>query len=550
MNELENIVKSSHHVATSKTNFSRDSTPKANFSTDSTPKANIDSNNSTPKATIFCDTTPNTIVSSESKLLAGWTLESDSETTPKLRNPSKKLFKEKSLKNERYRQSEATDFSHESRTASDSDSMRSFIVYTDDDEECKQEKESNSSSDTEKILYLSDTFVLQESSVESSGHSEVELCECPMLEKLRVLGTDDYLDDGSSLVRNRAPVIPHLEDELEDVTMTMNAKLWHQALLFSTSLQKRTSFPGYALLETIDEAHQLYDYNNEKSLIKSWLQKYRTTNPDTHFLERLLVRLKVVTDLLDTHSVSVHFGFVRNTVTGQAELRPRYALPLSLYDKLMPHQREGVAWMVRLHFEHAEYGGGLLADDMGLGKTIQVIVFLYGLFLRKKEGKPKADDDLKEIRHVLIVVPKGLLTNWAREYQNWDHKRRVLVFHGANGGDPLHALRRVQSFRSGILLTTYGVVRRYVSELVTNRRGSPFSWDYVILDEGHFIKNRTSQQFLAVRGLTSHHRLLLTGTPVQNRLGELWTLFDFLCQGRLLGLYRHFRASFEKAIEV
>ncbi|KAJ3135695.1 DNA excision repair protein ERCC-6-like [Geranomyces variabilis] len=214
---------------------------------------------------------------------------------------------------------------------------------------------------------------------------------------------------------------------------------------------------------------------------------------------------------------------------GFHELNNSYRLPSELYNRLFPHQRQGVAWMWGLNQKRM---GGILGDDMGMGKTIQIVAFLCGLFISGKA------------RHVLIGMPLGLLENWGAEFRAWFPNMRVKVYHG-----PAATIRKdlaVVMQKGGVLLTTYDKIRVCASEL---SGGGEHVWDYVILDEGHYIKNASSKKTKAVHMLRAHHKLLLSGTPIQNNMEELWTLFDWVCDGSLLSTKRNFMTNFGKVIK-
>ncbi|KAJ3054813.1 DNA excision repair protein ERCC-6-like [Rhizophlyctis rosea] len=202
-----------------------------------------------------------------------------------------------------------------------------------------------------------------------------------------------------------------------------------------------------------------------------------------------------------------------------------YRLPSTMWKQLFPHQRDGVKWMWKLNGD--EDMGGILGDDMGMGKTIQIISFLMGLFASGK------------CRHVLIAMPLGLLETWKSEFRRWYPQMRVKVFHG-----PAAAIQkdlRMVFEKGGVILTTYDKIRLN-SKALTDKGNH--QWDYVVLDEGHTIKNPSSQKAIAIREIKAKNKLLLTGTPIQNNMGELWALFDYVCNGQLLGTKRNFMNNF------
>ncbi|XP_052802946.1 DNA excision repair protein ERCC-6-like [Mya arenaria] len=215
---------------------------------------------------------------------------------------------------------------------------------------------------------------------------------------------------------------------------------------------------------------------------------------------------------------------------GMVHLGKGFYLYKDLHASLYAHQQEGVLWMWSL-FRRKK--GGILGDDMGLGKTIQVIAFLSGMF------------DMQKIQSVLIVLPVAVMVNWEKEFNKWAPGLKVVAFHGNSKREKERALMRVQR-RGGICLTTYGLVVTSWEQL-GQRNGSEFIWDYMILDEGHKIKNPTKTS-KGVHAIPAHNRIILTGTPVQNNLKELWALFDFVHQGSLLGTQRTFKMEFDNPI--
>ncbi|MFN3712996.1 MAG: SNF2-related protein [Alcanivoracaceae bacterium] len=191
--------------------------------------------------------------------------------------------------------------------------------------------------------------------------------------------------------------------------------------------------------------------------------------------------------------------------------------------ELRPYQRDGLAWMWRLR----ELGiGGVLADDMGLGKTVQVLALLHA----EKRGR-RLDQP------VLIIAPTSLLGNWQREAARFAPTLSTLVWHGSDrdqSDDPFA--------NADLIITTYGLLVRSCEILAAR------SWHYVVLDEAQQIKNPRSKAAQAAMQLESRHRLCLTGTPMENHLGELWSLFNFAIPG-YLGDESRFREHYRKPIE-
>ncbi|CAL8343868.1 unnamed protein product [Lota lota] len=203
-----------------------------------------------------------------------------------------------------------------------------------------------------------------------------------------------------------------------------------------------------------------------------------------------------------------------------------------LHDKLYEHQREGVSFMYRLYRDGLK--GGILADDMGLGKTIQVIAFLSGMY----------DADL--VKHTLLVMPTSLIINWTKEFSKWTPGMRVKEFHGTSKVERTRNMEKVQR-RGGVVITTYQMLIQNWQQ-IASYNGQEFKWDYMILDEAHKIKTSSTKTAKSAHAIPARNRVLLTGTPVQNNLREMWALFDFACQGALLGTSKTFKTEYENPI--
>ena len=199
-------------------------------------------------------------------------------------------------------------------------------------------------------------------------------------------------------------------------------------------------------------------------------------------------------------------------------LRAEIDAGAGLRAELRPYQKLGVQWLWTLRGLEL---GGCLADDMGLGKTIQVL----GVLSMSRHKKDRGTD--------LLVVPASLLDNWRLEAERFAPDLKVLVAHPSRIPSPdLKKLPRKRVDAHDALITTYGTVAR--TEWMKSH-----DWRFVILDEAQAIKNPGARQTKAVKALRSRWRLALTGTPVENRLGDLWSIFDFLNPG-LLGSAKAF----------
>ncbi|WP_162054131.1 DEAD/DEAH box helicase [Pontibacter pamirensis] len=197
-------------------------------------------------------------------------------------------------------------------------------------------------------------------------------------------------------------------------------------------------------------------------------------------------------------------------------------MPAGFVGELRPYQKAGYNW---LHFVQNYKFGGCLADDMGLGKTVQTLAMLQH---RKESGAGSAS---------LLAMPTSLVYNWLNEAQKFTPNLRILTYTGT------YRDKNVEQFQDyDVILTSYGIVRLDAELLKT------YYFDYIILDESQAIKNPDSSTSKAVRSLKSRHRLILTGTPVENSTMDLWAQMSFINPG-LLGNQHFFRKEFLKPIE-
>jgi SNF2 family DNA or RNA helicase len=195
------------------------------------------------------------------------------------------------------------------------------------------------------------------------------------------------------------------------------------------------------------------------------------------------------------------------------------------HGKLRPYQEEGLGWLAFLRW----FGvGGVLADDMGLGKTIQVLAMLQNRKLaadkaqaggREPEGE---HHDALPHRPTLVVAPRSVVFNWLDETEHFAPELKVLAYSGAE-----REAMRADFDDHDLIVTSYGLMRRDIEQLKEHE------FDYVVLDEAQAIKNPASQSAKAARLLTARHRMALTGTPIENHLGDLWSIFEFLNPGML-----------------
>lgn len=195
-------------------------------------------------------------------------------------------------------------------------------------------------------------------------------------------------------------------------------------------------------------------------------------------------------------------------------------LPIGVNAQLRPYQQRGFSWMYR----NSQIGfGSVIADDMGLGKTLQVITTLQKY---KEEG-------LLKDKKALVIAPTGLLSNWQAEIEKFAPSLRPHLFHGTN--------RKIEK-DFDVLLTSYGIARTDASRL------KKMSWHSLVIDEAQHIKNNETAQAKAIKSIGADNFIAMSGTPVENRLSELWSIMDYSNRG-FLGSHKEFNDTFGAPIE-
>ena len=209
-------------------------------------------------------------------------------------------------------------------------------------------------------------------------------------------------------------------------------------------------------------------------------------------------------------------------LSGHAEL-PVVPMPASVQASLRPYQQQGVNW---LQFLRQHKLGGILADDMGLGKTLQTLVHI------------QIEKDAGRLTHpVLIIAPVSLMGNWRRETERFCPQLRCLVIHGKDRHEIADSMSEFD-----IVIAPYSLLQR------DRERWLEAKWHLVVLDEAQNIKNASTLAAQVVAELHTRHRLCLSGTPMENHLGEIWSLFHFLMPG-FLGSQKRFGELFRNPIE-
>lgn len=366
-------------------------------------------------------------------------------------------------------------------------------------------------------------------------------------------GLDAHINEGAA-----APIILHVKDfasflmdaipaiRLLSINVLLPKSL-RQVLRPQPSLrirQKKEAGPGLLRLDQLLDfdwqvaiGDQVLDEQQFKKLLQAseGLIKYKSgyiyvAPADLEKLQKHFSSTKQLAplDLLRTAlleeygssraSLSEEVKALIRELTAQKEIR----LPEGLNAQLRPYQQRGVSWLYR----NSRIGfGSVIADDMGLGKTLQVIAAI----LKYKE------DGLLEGGKTLVIVPTGLLANWQVELEKFAPSLRYKVYHGLE-----RKLGEKEHF--DILLTSYGIAR---NEAATLRK---MNWHVLVIDEAQNIKNHETAQSKAVKSIPANNFIAMSGTPVENRLSELWNIMDFSNRG-LLGTLSEFRESFANPIQ-
>ncbi|KAL3288792.1 hypothetical protein HHI36_003226 [Cryptolaemus montrouzieri] len=223
-------------------------------------------------------------------------------------------------------------------------------------------------------------------------------------------------------------------------------------------------------------------------------------------------------------------------IVDDVKLQGGLKLPALYWNKLYRYQQKGIKWLWSLHQKST---GGLLGDEMGLGKTVQIIAFLYALDYSRVHSP---FGNFVGIGPTLIVCPATVIHQWIRHFHDWAPEFRVAVLHqsGCFQGNKADLIKDINK-NNGILVSTYLGILKYKGNLLDHH------WYYIILDEGHKIRNATAKITVAIKQIRTPHKLLLTGSPMQNNLQELWSLFDFTNPG-MLGEMNTFMEHFNNPI--
>lgn len=355
--------------------------------------------------------------------------------------------------------------------------------------------------------------------------------------------SSDYEDDQAM----EDEVLPDSEDFIDDT----------DDMPVTAGKQKRKLKRAAPIDGDVEDLRGIDDGNPHvyRSRLQRWARRRRRARekatgqlPDTDEDEEIEEGNTFDLDLQEAH--------MPHPTVPDTEFESGYKIPGDIYPSLFDYQKTGVQWLHELHLQQV---GGIIGDEMGLGKTIQIIAFLAGLHYSKKLDKP-----------VIVVCPATVMKQWVNEFHLWWPALRVTILHSSGSGminvqseasredrlleevwDPRRrnqpltaaqksARRTIQPVieNGGVLVTTYSGLQSYAPLLI------PQEWSYAILDEGHKIRNPNTAITIYSKELRTPNRIILSGTPMQNNLIELWSLFDFVFPMRL-GTLVNFRNQFD-----
>lgn len=257
-------------------------------------------------------------------------------------------------------------------------------------------------------------------------------------------------------------------------------------------------------LEKISRLVQLFDEIGIASLESQTLERplWSLVGIEKTLFENLPVEFIISKELQE----------IREQMLGKKEFAPS-SVPQGVKASIRPYQLEGIHWLERLR---SMYLNGILADDMGLGKTLQAIVAILQSHLEKQKAKS------------LIICPTSLLYNWKEEFLKFASSLKVEIVDGT----PLERKEQIAALKSDVFITSYTLLQKDVEHY------EKVGFNYLILDEAQHIKNRGTRNAKSTKMIKADHKLILTGTPIENSLDELWSLFDFLMPGLLSGYDR------------
>jgi SNF2 family DNA or RNA helicase len=313
---------------------------------------------------------------------------------------------------------------------------------------------------------------------------------------------------------NLLPVLQNMLQQLQAQQQPLTVTDKTKAIYARLPNGKYMSLPAHRIKNLLNVLIELYDkdsLSNKQELRLSRLHASRLLELDAA-MGATQLRWIGGEHLRDIGRKLVNFSGIEQTV-----------VPPQFHTTLRPYQLDGLSW---LQFLRQYEFGGILADDMGLGKTVQALAHIT---VEKTSGRMQ--------QPCLVVAPTSLMFNWQTEAKRFAPELKVLLLHGGSRKEQFANLASYD-----LILTTYQLIVRDKQFLLKQH------FYLLILDEAQFIKNAKSQAALVALQLNASHRLCLTGTPIENHMGELWSLFNFMMPG-LLGKQQSFQRLFQTPIE-
>jgi len=379
--------------------------------------------------------------------------------------------------------------------------------------------------------------ILKDLSILTDYFQELEVVISSLWEKELIL----WLAELSSLMYEKIPLLKMLGVKII-IPKTLQ-KIYKPTLSLKAKSKGNLSVQSYlGLRELVDFEWELSLGDEKVSLeeMKQLLSQYQGMMKykdsfvylESGEIEKLLKKAQQSPDFSDWEVQQMLIGesFEWNEISFDEELKSyikslkkidEIALPTWVQAHLRPYQKSWYDWLYK---NYKLWFWSILADDMGLWKTLQVICFLLKL---KLEG-------ITQKSPWIVIVPTALLSNWTNEITKFAPDLKSMIYHGAN--------RTADFEKTDLILTTYGVVRSEVDKL------NKIDLSFVIIDEAQNIKNTTTEQTKAVKKLKSPIKIAMSGTPVENRLSEYWSLLDFTNKW-LFGWLKHFTTTFAIPIE-
>lgn len=388
----------------------------------------------------------------------------------------------------------------------------------------------------QKKSFFTNTNSNQIASVEAIiQHYAVKIEDNKAIFKGRSDALYNFLDYGIPLIQKQADV--YVSEELKRLknrrSMNLSVKVYVQNDLLKMELDSNVNVDELShILNAYRKKKKFYQLKNgemidlENTGLEQLDELASTMNLTTKDFKKETIE-KPAYQAFHLMDVNPEFD-VRNDVTVTEytnRLMNIKKQPIQLKDEykslLRMYQQQGIQWLYDLKNMNLN---GILADDMGLGKTLQVLVF-YEQYVSKE--KPS-----------LIVCPSSLMYNWMSEIEKFKIDVDAVCVTGSQD-----VRKDIINEKHELYITTYDYLRRDVELYV------PMEFEYIVLDEAQFIKNPKTKNAQSVKSLKSKHRLALTGTPIENGLSELWSIFDFLLPGYLYSL-NYFTKNFEKPIQM